>query len=172
MPIGVTVFLSQNTLFLKDHSFNWHVLQNPYLIFFCLGPLLKLIAPVALWAKIRRNVKKPPLRVNDTNFEFFGFSISIWVPIIQRYVEKQGAFWTISKISLNRVFWFFWYQLKLWIKHKKRVNLQKTKKLAEYISSLSFLYIFGDPGLLCVVHSFIHDTFQEKQTSSWKFLPQ
>ena len=34
----------------------------------------------ALWARIAQNVKKPPLTVNVTDFEFFGFNVFIWVP--------------------------------------------------------------------------------------------
>ena len=34
----------------------------------------------ALWARIAQNVKKPPLKVNVIDFEFFGFNVPIWVP--------------------------------------------------------------------------------------------
>ena len=37
-------------------------------------------AGAALWARIAKNVKKPPLTVNVIDFEFFGFNVSIWVP--------------------------------------------------------------------------------------------
>ena len=72
----------------------------------------------ALWARIAQNVKKPPLTVNNIDFEIFGFNVSIWVPwsplgakkscyigrIIQIHKicgEKQGAFCSIFKISLK-----------------------------------------------------------------------
>ena len=38
----------------------------------------------ALWARIAQNVKKPSLTVNVINFEFFGFKMSIWVPLSQK----------------------------------------------------------------------------------------
>ena len=72
----------------------------------------------ALWARIAQNVKKTSRTVNVIEFECFDFNIPIWVPwssigpkklwYIGRIIqipkicgEKQGAFCSISKISLN-----------------------------------------------------------------------
>ena len=56
-----------------------------------------------LWAKIAQNVKKPPLAVNVIDFAFFGFNVSMWVPLVPKG-EKQGAFCSISKISLKSLY--------------------------------------------------------------------
>ena len=75
-------------------------------------------AQAALWVRIVQNVKKLSLSVNVINFEFFCFYVSIWVPwnplgpkkswYIARISqtqkicrEKQGAFCSISKISMK-----------------------------------------------------------------------
>ena len=72
------------------------------------------------WARIAQNAKKPSLRVNVKDLEFFRFNVSIWVPwsslglkksryigiilIHQICIEKQGAFCLISKISLKSLY--------------------------------------------------------------------
>ena len=40
----------------------------------------KIKGHATLWARIAKNVKKPPLTVNVIDFDFLGFNVSIWVP--------------------------------------------------------------------------------------------
>ena len=80
------------------------------------------VAPHApLWARIAQNVKKPPLTVNVMDFDFS--FVSIWVPwsplgpkkswyigSLFRFIrcrEKQGAFCSILKLSLQSLYTFF-----------------------------------------------------------------
>ena len=46
-----------------------------------------------LWARIAKNVKKPPLTVNVINFEFFGFSVSTWVLGVPMVPPKSNNTW-------------------------------------------------------------------------------
>ena len=75
----------------------------------------------ALCARIAQNVKKPPLTVNVMDFDFS--FVSIWVPwsplgpkkswyigSLFRFIrcrEKQGAFCSILKLSLQSLYTFF-----------------------------------------------------------------
>jgi hypothetical protein len=98
-----------------------------------------------LWARITQNVKKPPLKVNVIDFEFFGFNVSKWVfgvPLVPK-----------SHDTLVELFRFirYWERKKVHLLHFTEITIKhfptfltsgplvnKQQKRGEYVENIKF----------------------------------
>ena len=129
--------------FTKKCFFKYVLILSAH-ITFCQSHINKIKSPHdTLWARIARNVKKPPLTVNVIDFDFFGFNGSLRVPwsplgpkkswyigrinrIKKTCGEKQGAFCSILRFHWNHYIDFPDFSDVSQYFYTKMVNLYKT----------------------------------------------